>query len=251
MNSDIERKREALQQGLTQFLSYCDQAEELITAKEVTPSPVLDFTSLIDQILPLPLDKSDPQGSTQRQLEEMVRSCKLCALSEGQENRVFGDGALPARLMVIGEAPDEEDNRMSKAFVGPSGQYLDTWLAPVGLFRTTNVYMASLVKCYPPEGRTPLASEIASCLPYLRRQIQLAKPELILLVGEAASNALLNSDEDVPALRGRFHRYEGLPVLVTYHPNQVLEQVELKRPVWDDVKKVASFLNLPLPGQGR
>lgn len=249
--SSIEQKRQTLAQDLQQFLVYCDQAEALITSKEVVPSPTMDFSSLVDAILPLPLDKDAPEGATMKQLQRMVGECTRCRLCETRTNTVFGEGVLPARLLIIGEGPGSDEDASGRTFVGKAGQYLDTWLTPVGLSRKTNVYLANIIKCRPPENRNPHADEVASCLPFIKRQIQLVKPELILLVGGVASKALLNTDEGVGKLRGRFHRYEGVPVLVTYHPAGVLRNEELKRPVWDDIKKVAAFLNLAIPGRSK
>ena len=249
--SSIEQKRQSLAQDLQQFLVYCDQAEALITSKEVVPSPPMDFSSLVDAILPLPLDKDAPEGATMKPLQRMVGECTRCRLCETRTNTVFGEGALPARLLIIGEGPGSDEDASGRTFVGKAGQYLDTWLTPVGLSRKTNVYLANIIKCRPPENRNPHADEVASCLPFIKRQIQLVKPELILLVGGVASKALLNTDEEVSKLRGRFHRYEGVPVLVTYHPAGVLRNEELKRPVWDDIKKVAAFLNLAIPGRSK
>lgn len=249
--NDIEGKREALAQGFQQFLAYCDQAQEIITSKEVPPSPQMDFSSLVDAILPLPLDKDAPEGATMKQLQRMVSECTRCPLCETRTNTVFGEGVLPARLLIIGEGPGSDEDATSRAFVGRAGQYLDTWLNPVGLSRKTNVYLANIIKCRPPENRDPHAQEVFCCLPFVKRQIQLVKPELILLVGGVASKALLDTDEGVGKLRGRFHRYEGVPVLVTYHPAGVLRNQDLKRPVWEDIKKVAAFLNLSLPGNAK
>jgi len=249
--NDIEEKRGALAQGLQQFLAYCDQAEALITSKAVSASPQMDFSSLVDSILPLPLDKDAPEGATMKQLQRMVSECTRCPLCETRTHTVFGEGVLPARLLIIGESPGSEEDASGRAFVGRAGQYLDTWLNPVGLSRKTNVYLANIIKCRPPENRNPHVEEVASCLPYVKRQIQLVKPELILLVGGVASKALLETDEGVGKLRGRFHRYEGVPVLVTYHPAGVLRNEDLKRPVWEDIKKVAAFLNLSLPGNAK
>ena len=249
--NEIEEKRRALAQGLQQFLTYCDLAEEVITSKGVKASPQMDFSSLVDAILPLPLDKDAPEGATMKQLQRMVGECTRCRLCEGRTHTVFGEGALPARLLIIGEGPGADEDATGRAFVGRGGQYLDTWLTPVGLSRKTNVYLANIVKCRPPENRNPYVDEVVSCLPYVKRQIQLVKPELILLVGGVASKALLNTDEGVGKLRGRFHRYEGVPVLVTYHPAGVLRNEDLRRPVWDDIKKVAAFLNLTLPGKSK
>ncbi len=250
--SNIEEKREALAQDLQQFLYYCDQAEEMITGKEVTPSPVMDFSSLVDEILPLPLDKDAPEGASMKQLVRMVQECTRCPLCETRTHTVFGEGALPSRLLVIGESPGADEDATGRAFVGKAGQYLDTWLTPLGLSRETNVYLSNIIKCRPPENRTPHVNEISSCLPFVRRQIRLVKPELILLIGGVASKALLDTDKGVGELRGRLYRYEGVPVLVTYHPAGVLRNMEeLKRPVWEDLKKVAAFLNLTLPGRSR
>ncbi|MDY0287393.1 MAG: uracil-DNA glycosylase [Sphaerochaeta sp.] len=246
--SSIEEKREALAEDLQQFLTYCDQAEALITHSPVKPSPQMDFTSLVDEIFPLPLDKDAPEGATMKTLQLMVGECTRCPLCETRTNTVFGEGALPARLLVIGEGPGADEDATGRAFVGKAGQYLDTWLSPLGLSRKTNVYLANIIKCRPPENRNPHAGEVASCLPFVKRQIRLVKPELILLVGGVAAHALLESEEGVGKLRGRFYRYEGVPVLVTYHPAGVLRNPDLRRPVWDDMKKVAAFLNLTLPG---
>lgn len=129
--SNIEEKREALAQDLQQFLYYCDQAEEMITGKEVTPSPVMDFSSLVDEILPLPLDKDAPEGASMKQLVRMVQECTRCPLCETRTHTVFGEGALPSRLLVIGESPGADEDATGRAFVGKAGQYLDTWLTPL------------------------------------------------------------------------------------------------------------------------
>lgn len=249
--SSIEQKREALAKGFQQFLSYCDQAEAVITGKSVSPSPEMDFSHLVDEIFPLPLDKDAPEGASMKLLMQMVEECTRCPLCEHRHHTVFGEGALPARLLIIGEGPGADEDATGRAFVGKAGQYLDTWLSPLGLSRSTNVYLANIVKCRPPENRNPHAGEVSSCLPFVKRQIQLVKPELILLVGGVASKALLETDEGIGKLRGRFYRYGGVPVLVTYHPSGVLRNPDLRRPVWDDMKKVAAYLNLALPGTSK
>ena len=247
--SDIELKREALASSLQNFLQLCDEAEAVLSGKTIKSTPQMDFSELLDSLLPLPRDKESVLGSTFKQLQLMVQGCTRCRLCETRNHTVFGEGAFPARLMVVGEGPGAEEDASGRAFVGRAGIYLDSWLSSIGMSRTSNVYIANIVKCRPPENRNPLVDEIAACLPYIKRQIQLVKPELLLLSGGVASKTLLDSTEGVGRLRGRFHRYEGIPALVTYHPAGVLRNPDLRRPVWEDMKKIAAFLKIPLSGR--
>jgi DNA polymerase len=247
--NETELKREALAESFQKFISLCDQTEEILTGRVKDPTPPMDFSSLVDTLLPLPIDKNSTQGCTLKKLQAMVEDCTKCRLCETRNHTVFGEGVLPPRLMVVGEGPGAEEDASGRAFIGRGGVYLDSWLSSIGLSRTTNVYIANIVKCRPPENRNPQADEIAACIPYVKRQIQLAKPELLLLSGGVASKALLETTEGVGALRGRFFRYEGIPTLVTYHPAGVLRNPDLRRPVWEDMKKIASYLGLPLSGR--
>ena len=247
--NEVEMKREALASSLQEFLVLCDQCEEIITGKQQSRTPLMDFSALVDSLLPLPIDKNSTQGCTLKQLQQMVEGCTLCRLCEHRNHTVFGEGVLPPRLMVVGEGPGAEEDATGRAFVGRGGVYLDSWLSSIGLSRTKNVYIANIVKCRPPENRNPEPDEIATCLPFVKRQIQLAKPELLLLSGGVASKALLETTDGVGKLRGRFFRYEGIPTMVTYHPAGVLRNPDLRRPVWEDMKKIAAFLEIPIPGR--
>jgi DNA polymerase len=151
--------------------------------------------------------------------------------------------------MVIGEGPGGDEDLQGEAFVGRAGKYLDAWLNAINLSRTNGVYITNIVKCRPPNNRDPQGDEVEACVPYLSRQIQLLQPQAILLLGRVAAQTLLGRKDALAALRGTFHRYEGIPVLVTYHPAAVLRDQRLKRPVWEDLKKIASFLNIALPGR--
>jgi DNA polymerase len=247
MMSEREERREQLASALMDFLALCDEAEAVITGKDVTYSEHVDFSSVVDTVLPLPVDKDSIQGTNLKQLEALVSRCNKCRLSEGRTHTVFGEGVVPARLMVIGEGPGAEEDACGRAFVGRAGKYLDSWLSSISMDRTTNVYIANIVKCRPPENRNPHPDEVQACIGYLKRQVQLIKPEIILLAGSVAARSLLDVPEGVGKLRGRFHRYEGIPVLVTYHPAGVLRNPEYRRPVWEDLKKVAAYLNIQLP----
>ena len=247
--NDVELQRERLSSYLSEFVTICDEAEALLTDKVVANRDQVDFTPLLDSLYPLPIDKLSIHGTNLQQLEQLVSACDRCSLCETRNNTVFGEGVVPARLMVIGEGPGAEEDSTGRAFVGRAGKYLDSWLSAISMSRDTNVYIANIVKCRPPDNRNPQVDEVQACLPYLKRQIQLVKPQIILLVGSVATRCLLGSEDGVTKMRGRFHRYEGLPVVVTYHPAGVLRNQELKRPVWDDLKKVASFLAIPLGGR--
>jgi uracil-DNA glycosylase len=149
--------------------------------------------------------------------------------------------------MVIGEAPGEQEDRQGEPFVGPAGQLLDQMLRALGLGRTpgppeTQVYIANTLKCRPPRNRNPEPGELARCEPFLQRQIALVQPRIILAMGRFAIQQLLRSDEAVGRLRGRVHAYEGVPVVVTYHPAYLLRQPADKAKAWDDLCLAASVI---------
>ena len=244
--SDIDQKRAHLSSYLSEFVDLCDEAESLLTHKPIQKTIDPDFSEVLDLLLPLPIDTHSIQNTNLKQLEQLVFQCEACKLCETRTHTVFGEGVTPARLMVIGEGPGAEEDSSGRVFVGKAGKYLDSWLGAISMSRETNVYIANIVKCRPPDNRNPQIDEVQACLPYLKRQIQLVKPQILLLVGSVATRCLLGTEEGVTKMRGRFHRYEALPVVVTYHPAGVLRNQELKRPVWDDLQKVAAFLNISI-----
>ncbi|CAN7524702.1 uracil-DNA glycosylase [Rhizobacter sp. LjRoot28] len=173
-------------------------------------------------------------------LEDAVANCTACALCEGRTRTVFGVGHASAHWMVVGEAPGEQEDRQGEPFVGKSGQLLDNMLAALGLTRqpaeaARQVYIANTVKCRPPGNRNPDPTELARCEPYLVRQIALVKPRVILAMGRFAVQSLLRSNEPIGRLRGRVHQFEGVPLVVTYHPAYLLRNPEDKGRAWDDL----------------
>ena len=223
---------------LQAFSDLCDQARACITSQPYRHTEI-DFATI--EAKPVEIESCD-----MGQLSLLVSSCRRCRLSEKRTHTVFGEGAEHALLMVIGEGPGADEDATGRPFVGKSGHYLDTWLSPVGLSREKNVYIANIVKCRPPENRAPLPDEVSFCLPYVRRQVQLVKPQAILLCGATAAHAMLSRIEGVGKLRGQTFQIEGIPSVVTYHPAGVLRNPSLKRDVWTDIKRIAAILHLPI-----
>ena len=175
------------------------------------------------------------------ELREQVVACTACGLCQGRRHAVFGHGATPTRWLVVGEAPGEQEDRQGHPFVGRSGQLLDAMLAAVGMSRDTDVFITNVIKCRPPGNRNPKPEEIASCSPYLMRQIALLKPERILVLGRFAAQTLLGTDATIGSLRGRVHALktdEGgeIPVIVSYHPAYLLRSPSEKARAWQDLK---------------
>ncbi len=172
-------------------------------------------------------------------LQDTVSACQACALCTGRKNTVFGMGHVQAGFMVVGEAPDEEEAAQGAPFVGQSGQLLDNMLKAVGLNRQdesgSGVYIANALKCRPAVPRNPTPSEVATCAPYLMRQVALVKPKVILAMGRFAVQSLLQTTEPLGKLRGRVHDCQGVPVVVTYHPSYLLRNPADKAKAWADL----------------
>ena len=169
------------------------------------------------------------------ELKQHVHDCNACKLRAGCTQTVFGVGDESADWLFIGEGPGADEDLQGEPFVGQAGKLLDNMLLAIKLKRGNNVYIANIVKCRPPGNRTPAAEEIAACLPYLRRQIELIRPKLIVALGKIASNALLGRETSLASLRGKLHDYHGIPMLVTYHPAYLLRSPAEKAKVWHDL----------------
>jgi DNA polymerase len=193
-------------------------------------------------------------------LHATVAACRACALCAGRTQTVFGMGSRRADWMVVGEAPGEQEDRLGQPFVGPSGKLLDRMLAAIGVSRQADappdaslddvaappgaassekklrgVYIANVLKCRPPANRNPQPDEVACCEPYLRRQVALAQPKIILAMGRFAVQSLLQTTDPIGRLRGKAHCYQGVPVIVTYHPAYLLRALPEKAKAWQDL----------------
>jgi len=172
-------------------------------------------------------------------LQAAVTHCRACDLCESRRHTVFGTGDMQADWMVVGEAPGEHEDLQGEPFVGLAGQLLDNMLRAVGRSRSgqgaQGAYIANVLKCRPPANRNPQPQEVARCEPYLARQVALVRPKVILAMGRFAVQSLLRTDEPIGRLRGRVHRYEGVPVIVTYHPAYLLRTPADKAKAWADL----------------
>lgn len=180
-------------------------------------------------------------------LEERAEECTRCGLRAGCSRVVFGEGNPRARLMLIGEGPGADEDRLGRPFVGKAGKLLDKILEAVGLERFTHTYIANVVKCRPPGNRAPRAEEAEQCRPWLYRQIELISPGIIVLMGSTALQSLVEPQGKITVMRGHWLvSKSGIKIMPTYHPAALLRDASKKRPVWEDFQQVKeAFLNLP------
>lgn len=174
-----------------------------------------------------------------KQLEETVLNCQKCSLRAGCNKVVFGEGNPHAKIMLIGEGPGRDEDKMGRPFVGKAGQLLDKILLACGFDREKHVYIGNIVKCRPPQNRVPTPDERKACLPYLYKQIELIDPKIIILLGGTALQGLIDPNLRISKERGTFTKWEDKYLIMpTYHPAALLRNVRLKRPVWEDFKQV-------------
>lgn len=176
---------------------------------------------------------------------EVIRTdlgdCRRCKLSKNRKNIVFGAGDPNARLMFVGEGPGYEEDQRGEPFVGAAGRLLTKIIEAIKYTRQ-QVYICNIIKCRPPGNRNPMDDEIATCVPFLKRQIASVKPEIICALGTFAAQTLLDTKTPISKLRGCFHNYMGIRVLPTYHPAYLLRNPEKKRDVWEDMKMLMKAL---------
>jgi len=169
------------------------------------------------------------------ELKSAVKACEACGLRKTCTQTVFGVGDEQADWLLVGEAPGAEEDARGEPFVGQAGRLLDNMLSAIGLARGENVYICNVLKCRPPGNRNPEPFEVAQCAPHLLRQLELIKPKLILAMGRFAVHTLLGTEASIASLRGRLHRYQGVPLIVTYHPAYLLRNLPDKAKSWEDL----------------
>ncbi len=188
-------------------------------------------------MLPLSPCPLSPVPSTLASVREEIGDCKRCKLHLKRKNIVFGTGNEKAGLVFVGEGPGEDEDIEGLPFVGRAGQLLTKIIEAMGMKRS-DVYIANIVKCRPPNNRNPEPDEIECCFPFLKRQLEAISPLLIVALGTFAAQTLLGSRERISQMRGRFHSYNGIKVMPTFHPSYLLRNPDEKRAVWEDMKMV-------------
>ena len=180
-----------------------------------------------------------------RALRAEIHDCTKCKLHTSRQHTVFGEGSSEADVMFIGEAPGAREDASGRPFVGDAGQLLDRILqAAMGLERS-EAFIANVNKCRPPGNRAPEPDEVAACLPYLKQQVELVQPKVLVCLGRTAAQNLLGSSDSIAKMRQQQHEYLGIPVVVTWHPAYLLREPSHKRETWDDIKRVNRLLGRP------
>ena len=206
--------------GATPMRPAPDAPARGISAEEIRALPVLDA------------------------VREISLGCPRCGLARTRTRVVFGEGSPDAELMVVGEAPGENEDRQGRPFVGKAGKLLDLLLMTVG-FPRESVYICNVLKCRPPGNRNPQPDEVEACSPYLLKQVELVKPRIIVAFGTFAAQTLLGTDISIGRLRGKLHQYQGIPLIPTYHPAALLRNQGWVRAVWDDLQRARAILDRP------
>jgi len=221
-------------------------AEPVLAAPEIETAVAVIETEAETETSPVPAkpDVDVPLGESRRHsimqmeweaLRECVTNCQSCTLSKTRTQTVFGVGDPSADWLLVGEAPGVEEDKRGEPFVGQAGKLLDNMLAAIQIKRGENVYIANVLKCRPPENRDPHGDEVTQCDPFLKRQVELIQPKLIVAMGRFAAQSILNTEASISSLRGKLHDYNGVPVIVTYHPAYLLRNLPDKSKAWEDL----------------
>jgi len=179
------------------------------------------------------------------ELEKEALECELCSLCQNRKSVVFGDGNIESPLIAfVGEGPGADEDLQGLPFVGKAGELLNNAIEKGLGLKRKDIYICNVVKCRPPENRTPLPNEVQACSPYLYRQLELIKPKVIVTLGQTAQQAISAKEIGITKLRGQWQEWRGVPVMPTYHPAYILRNPEAKKPFWEDLKEVMKFLGI-------
>ena len=188
------------------------------------------------------INRDIPEKNTIDLISREVSKCQKCRLGMTRNKVVFGEGSLKADIMFIGEGPGADEDRTGRPFVGKAGQLMTKIIENGMKISREQVYIANIVKCRPPGNRDPLPDEASACMDYLESQIEFIKPKAIILLGKVAAKYLLELETSISRARQNSYKYKDIPVFVTYHPSALLRNQQYKRPTWEDIKKVLTYL---------
>lgn len=218
------------------------QLLQAVLAGESTPPPSKPAPAPVTTVPASVVTRPTVSGEALRVLAAEAMGCKACRLHQGRRNVVFGVGNPQADVVVVGEAPGGEEDRVGEPFVGPAGKLLDLMLLSVGLPRE-KVYICNVLKCRPPDNRDPQRDEIEACSTFLHRQLDLIAPKALLAVGRFAAQLLSGTEKSMGALRGRVHVYRGTPVVATFHPAYLLRSPNRTREAWQDLQLLREVID--------
>jgi len=226
--------------------NFAERVTEALEARSGAPSPRPVPT--VSAACPMPGDEK-PKEKLLLELRARMGDCQRCALAAKRTHIVFGSGNPCAGLMFVGEGPGREEDRKGLPFVGAAGELLTRIIQAMG-FSREEVYIANIVKCRPPGNRDPEPDEIESCIPFLKKQIEIIAPRAIVALGRVAAQALLESDAPLGAMRGRMRQLGGVPLMVTYHPAYLLRNSSAKKTAWEDVQQIMRLFGKKPPISG-
>ncbi len=231
----VSRKLDTLRRAGVTILPKSRKPKQAVASSKDVPGPVSAPTLEAPAVVDLP--PPETRANALQRIANDVARCTRCAeLARTRTQTVFGTGDPMARLVFMGEAPGADEDRMGEPFVGRAGQLLTDIITKGMKIRREDVYILNTIKCRPPDNRTPLPEEAANCRAFLDRQLAILRPEFICCLGAVAAQNLLGTTEAIGRLRGRFHDFDGIKVLCTYHPAYVLRNPAAKRQVWDDIQ---------------
>lgn len=235
MNSAL--KKQLIETLKDQKEIFGDELFEEVEVERKTKVVADKKNTLSEESKLFPNEKKEwEKAETLEQLEGLINKCTSCKLHKGRNKFVFGSGNPNADVMVVGEGPGAEEDKQGLPFVGRAGKLLTDILKAIN-FERDDVFIANIVKCRPPDNRTPLPDEMETCLPYLKKQIAIIKPKVILCLGLTATKGLLNKRDSLTSMRGKVFEFENIKVMVTYHPAALLRNPNWKRPCWEDLQK--------------
>jgi uracil-DNA glycosylase len=220
-----------------------------IPEESLIPRPKsVSLPPVVDPVIAAPAIATQDRAEALRLIQHEIGDCTRCALSRGRNKIVFGDGDPHARLMFVGEGPGADEDAQGLPFVGRAGQLLNNMIAATGLKRE-QVYIANVVKCRPPQNRVPEPEEANTCVPFLYKQIDVVRPDVLVALGSTAATYLLGVKSSLGGLRGRLHSCRGTKLVVTYHPAYLLRDPAKKKEAWQDLKLAMAELGLSIPAR--